>query len=289
MSVPIEDSHIQMYANNYQLACQQKNSRFAMAATMDQATGEGARMLELVDPTSMEERVGNPGTTPSIKITQTGRWVYPRTYDWATQVANVTKFLAGIELTGVYVMNARAARNRRLDDTIITAMFADAKTGKTGSTTTSFDTANKQVAHGSVGLTVAKLIAAKQKLVIDDVDLDEEPIYCAIGAQQESNLLQQIQVTSKDYDLKAVITADGRVQSLLGINFIYSQRLAKTSTTRSCPLWTPKGVGYSIWTEEATISNRADMNNAAQPFASITLGATRLDEKRVVEVQCTEV
>ena len=50
-----------------------------------------------------------------------------------------------------------------MDDEIISALIGSANTGKTGSTSVALPAAQK-IAHGSAGLTIAKLVEAKQKL-----------------------------------------------------------------------------------------------------------------------------
>ena len=70
--------------------------------------------------------------------------------------------------------------------------------------------------------------------------------------------------------------AQGEIDTYLGFKFIRSQRLGTDSGL---------ALGADISTK---ISERADKNYATQVFLSMTIGATRIEEEKLVEIACTE-
>ena len=83
--------------------------------------------------------------------------------------------------------------------------------------------------------------------------------------------------------------ATGEVNSYLGFNFIVSNRLALDGTTRSCIAFAQDGIALGIGKDiSARIDERADKSYATQVYYCMSIGATRMEEAKVVEVQCTE-
>jgi hypothetical protein len=193
-----------------------------------------------------------------------------------------------------YVKNAVAAAKRKQDRQIIAAFFADAKTGKTGTETTSFLAANiVAVNHGAsanVGLSVPKLIEAKKILMAAEVDIESDPIYCALTAEQHANLLYEIQIISSDYNSSPVLV-NGMLKSWHGINFVHTELLGVDgSSYRRVPMWAKSGMYLGTWADMSPdISQRKDLTGHPwQAYIKQTVGATRLDEQKVIEIKCAE-
>jgi hypothetical protein len=176
---------------------------------------------------------------------------------------------------------------RAMDDAIITAATATALTGEDGTTSTAFP-AGQTAGTTAGGLTIAKLREAMQLLIAAEVDVDNEPLYCAIGAQQHDDLLGQTQAVSLDFTNKPVLV-DGRIRSFMGFNFIDSQRLGLSGTDRTAVCWAKSGLHLGIWNDlDVNITERADKNYSTQVFVKATFGATRVEEKKVVAITCSE-
>jgi hypothetical protein len=109
-----------------------------------------------------------------------------------------------------------------------------AKTGNDGADFTSetFSTSSWQIAStfGSAaasGLTVAKMIEAKRILRKAQVPTDE-PKTWVTNSQGESDLLNQVQVVSTEFNDRPVLE-DGKVTRFLGFDIVYSERLSSSS------------------------------------------------------------
>jgi hypothetical protein len=176
--------------------------------------------------------------------------------------------------------------NRKIDDYLVTAFLATAYGGVDGSTSYSFDSSYNVVAAASAGLTIAKLRTAKQ--ILDGNEVDEEGRFCVIGSKQLQDLLGTTEVTSSDYNTVKALSA-GQVDTFLGFKIIRSERLTLSSTTRKCIAGQKNSILLAIGQDIITsVDKRPDKNNGIQVFCRMSVGATRMDEDGIVEIDCIE-
>ena len=185
-----------------------------------------------------------------------------------------------------YAKAAAFALGRSMDDAIIAAFNASAKPGKAGTTNTALPAGNV-IAHGSAGLTVAKLISAKKLLDAGSVDPSINR-YIVVSPEQIEDLLNTTSVTSSDFNtVKALAT--GTVDSFVGFKFIVSNRLKDDGTSRQCYAWAEDGMKLAIGKDvKAEITTRADKSYATQVYYCASFGATRMEEAKVIQVLCNE-
>jgi hypothetical protein len=79
----------------------------------------------------------------------------------------------------------------------------------------------------------------------------------------------------------------------MGFQFIHSERLAvqaATATNRRCFAWVKSGLHLGIWNDlTVDVSQRKDKAGLPwQVYVYMTMGATRTQEKKVVEIVCSE-
>jgi hypothetical protein len=287
MSDQVSVAFVQQYTTNVQLLLQQRGSKLRDLCTMGAYTGKGAKAVEQIGAVTAQKKTSRHSDTPLISTPHDARWVHPDDYEWADMIDDQDKLRMLIDPTSPYAMNGAYALGRSLDDAIITAALGTAKTGENGSTDTAFDTANQQIAVGGTGLTVAKLRTAKKILTANEVDIANDPLYIAVTAQQIDDLLGTTEVTSADYNsVKALVQGD--VNTFMGFNFVNIERLGLDgSGDRRCFAWAKSGMHVGMWNDINTkITERADKSYAMQVYVKGTFGATRTDEKKVVEVIC---
>ena len=208
------------------------------------------------------------------------------TYEYADLVDDADKVRMLIDPTSTYARAAAAAIGRAMDDAITTAATGTAKTGASGGTSTSMLAAN-QIAHGSAGLTVAKLVSAAK--ILDNADVDPSiPRHIVVGPEQIEDLLNNSTVTSSDYNsIKALV--QGEIDTFLGFKFIKSTRLSVASSVRTCFAWAEDGIKLAVGKDVmAKIEDRADKSYSTQVFYCASFGATRMEEEKVVEIACSE-
>lgn len=292
---------ITKFNDNLQLLSQQMGSRFRGTTMESSEIGEGVRVVDQIDQVVAVERVSRDEDALNIKPGHDGRWIRPKDFHWGTIVDNIDKLRFRISPEGMYTTNATHAMNRALDDTVITALLGDALTGRDGTTTTAFDTANQQVAATvgaatDTGMNTDKLLEGREIIMAAEVDLDDpnNQLYCAISARQEHELLDQVKVVNTDFQERAVLAGDGRkLRSWFGILFVVTERL-ETETTgnndRRCPMWVRSGMHLGVWQDiRGDIRRRNDKSGA--PFQVETIGtfnSTRTEEVKVVEILCDE-
>lgn len=293
MSFNITTHFVQQYTTNVQLLLQQKGSKLRNAVTVGSYTGKAAKAIEQVGPVTAQKRTIRHGDTPLISTPADARWVFPVDYEWADLIDDQDKLRMLIDPTSSYSQNGAYALGRAMDDEIITAFFADAKTGENGSTTTSFG-ANQDVvvatgSTGATGLNISKLREAKKILMANEVDIDNDPLFCIITAQQHDDLLNEAQAISLDYNTRPVLV-DGKITAFMGFNFIHTERLPlNSSSQRRVPAFAKSGMHLGLFNDINTmISERADKGYATQVYVKGTFGATRTEEGKVVEIVCAE-
>jgi hypothetical protein len=210
--------------------------------------------------------------------------VVTETYEWADLIDDSDKVRLLADPKSTYARAAAAAMGRAMDDSIIAAATGTALTGKSGSGSQAL---TNTIAHGSAGLTIAKLVEAKKKLDLGSVDPSINR-YIAVSPEQIEDLLNNTTVTSADYNsVKALV--QGEVDTFLGFKFIVSNRLALSGSTRTAFAWAEDGlllgVGKNV---SAKIDERADKSYSTQVFYCADFGATRMEEAKVVSIECNE-
>ena len=287
MSEFVTTAFVQQYTTNVQLLLQQRGSVLRDYCTVGSYTGKAAKAVEQIGAVTAQKKTSRHSDTPLISTPHDARWVFPEDFEWADMIDDQDKLRMLIDPTSPYAMNGAYALGRSLDDLIVTAALGTAKTGENGSTDTAFATATQSIAVGATGLTVAKLRQAKRILTANEVDIANDPLYIAVTAQQIDNLLGTTEVTSADFNtVKALVQGD--VDSFMGFKFVQIERLGLDgSGDRRCFAWAKSGLHVGMWNDINTkITERADKSYATQVYVKGTFGATRTDEKKVVEIIC---
>ncbi len=283
MSSQITTAFVQQYSANIQMLSQQMGSLLRDKVRLESVVGKNA-FFDQVGSVTAVEKTSRHSDTPQIDTPHARRRVSLADYEFADLIDQQDKVRLLIDPTSSYAQAAAMAMGRAMDDVIITAALGTAFTGETGATSTA--NAN-QIVHGSAGLTIAKLRTAKQTLDLGDVD-PSIPRHIIVSPKQITDLLGTTEVTSSDFNTVKAL-ANGEVNSFLGFNFIVSNRLALSSTTRSCIAFAQDGIALGIGKDvNARIDERADKSYATQVYYCMSIGATRMEEAKVVEVQCTE-
>ncbi|MGE0736048.1 MAG: phage capsid protein [Alphaproteobacteria bacterium] len=294
MSFEIPSSFRQDYKDAVVQLLQQRGSRFRPTVMVDTFTGKVARSVIQIGAVNARKRTTRHGDTPLISTPHDARWVYPQDYDWADLIDNEDALKAGVTLASPYAINGASSMARAMDDETIAAFFGSANTGENGLNSVAFPAAQQIAASygssgGAVGLNVAKLREARRLLWAAEADLDNDPAYVAVSAKQHDDLLAEVQVTSTDFNDKPVLV-EGKIMRFMGFNFVHSERLqTDASAYRRVPVWVKSGVCLGLWNDIQTeVTARPDKNYAKQVFVTGTFGATRIEEKKVVEIKCSE-
>lgn len=295
MANEISTLNIQEFNDNLQMLSQQMQSKFRNAVMVGQHTGEGARVVDQIGEVNLQKRTKQHADNVIIDVPHDARWVYIDDYNGGDYIDEEDRLRMSIQPDSKYVKAFVSAANRQMDDLIIEAFFADAKTGKYGATTTSFTAgnvlANTIGAAAATGMNTEKLLAAREIVLGGDIDLDDpdNELYCAISPNEERELLDQVKVVSTDYQDRAVLSGGGkRLERWFGINFILTNRLTDDGTDRLIPFWCKSGMHLGTW-KDVFGDIRRDPSKQRNPIyieAGFSGGATRTEEAKVVKIKC---
>ena len=291
MSNQITTAFVQQYSSNVQMLSQQMGSLLRGAVDVESVTGKNA-FFDQVGKTTAVLRTSRHADTPQIDTPHSRRRVSLADYEWADLIDNADKVRLLIDPTSSYAKAAAAAMGRAMDDVIIAALGGTAYTGETGSTSVSLPAGQKPYSGSNQtdGLTVAKLLAAKKTLDLADVD-PSLPRFIVCGPTQISDLLNTTEVKSSDYNTVKAL-AMGQLDSFLGFKFIVSNRLkfdATNTDDRLAYAFTSDAIKLAIGQDViARIDERADKSYSTQVYYAMSIGATRMEEEKVVEIACDE-
>jgi hypothetical protein len=286
MANDITTAFVKQFGSNLDFLVQQKGSLLRNAVRLETVTGEEAYFDQLASTAAIKKTVRN-SDTPLIKSEHKRRRVSMYDYEWADLIDKEDKLKMLIDPQSDYSINAAWALGRSIDDAIIECFANTAYAGKAGGTSQNFPAANI-VSAGATRLTLQKLLDAK--LILDNADVDpNEERYIAIKATQLSDLLNISEIKDADFNTVRALVR-GEVDTFLGFKFIICNRLAtNTAGHRIIPMWVKSGLLLAMGKDIVTkIDQRADKSYATQVYASMSIGATRMEEEKVVQILCTE-
>ena len=290
MSNQITTAFVQQYSSNVQMLSQQMGSLLRGVVDVESVVGKNA-FFDQVGKTTAQLRTSRHADTPQLDTPHSRRRVSLADYEWADLIDNADKVRLLIDPTSSYAKAAAAAMGRAMDDVVIAALGGTSYTGETGSTSVALPSAQKPYsASQSDGLTITKLLEAKKILDLADVD-PSLPRFFLCGPRQISNLLGTTQITSSDFNTVKAL-AQGQIDSFLGFKFIVSNRLAFDATNtddRLCYAFTSDAIKLAVGQDViARIDERADKSYSTQVYYAMSIGATRMEEEKVVEIACDE-
>lgn len=294
MSVNVPNWYVQQYSTNIDLLLQQMGSKLAGAVSTGSYVGTSASPVDQVGLIEMQAVTSRFAPMPRVDAALSRRWVSPSDWDLPQLIDSFDKLRLLTDPGSSYVRAAVLAAGRQKDRLIIDAFTASAKTGVAGAASTIFTAANevdKDTGGANSRLNVAKLKAVKELMRANFVDFDNDPVYVGLTAKDESNLMDDIQMVSSDFNKRDVpVLQAGKLVSFLGMNFIYCELIeavAAGTNEVDVPVWAKSGMHLGIWNDIYTsISVRNDLQSEPwQAYVKMTMGATRLEENKVYNVE----
>lgn len=308
MSNLIPVTFVNSFASNVWHLAQQKGSRLAPLARNEVQKAEKA-FYDSIGMVSAQKKIGRHSDVTYSDTPHARRACFIEDYFWADLVDNEDKLRMIYSPENDYVVAAKNAFGRQIDDVIIAALLGTAYSGKDGSTAAVLPNSQKMAAHdGStttgVGLNVQTLRAAKKKFAQNEVDGEQLEFIC--DAEAIDSMLGQLQVTSEDFNsVKALV--NGAVDSFMGFKFTRSERLPASasnvtytvtngtiaagtgtitaSKSKRCIAFVKSGILLAKAQDiMASIDRLPTKHGASQIYVKMTIGAARLEEVKVLEV-----
>ncbi len=193
-----------------------------------------------------------------------------------------------------YTIAAASSLGRQIDTVIANQLLATAKTGETGSTsitlgTTSISAHVNPTTAGATGtpatLTFARVRQAKRVLDLEDVEADDR--FFVITPQGLDALMNTTQATSSDYmAVKSLVRGD--IDTWMGFKWIMSNNLSSSGTITSCFAMQRYAIALAMGSEPLVRTDeRMDLSYSWQVYYELNIGAVRLEEARVVQMDLT--
>lgn len=292
MSIEITTSFVDQFRANLEMLVQQKGSKLRGLVSLDTVKGKSA-YYDQIGAVAASVKNTRHADTPQSDTPHSRRRLDLATYNWGDLIDNDDKVRLLVDPASEYSKAGAMAMGRAIDAVIIDAAIGTAKTGASGGTSVVLPNSQK-IAHGGTGLTLAKLLSAKE--IFDAKDVAEEDRFMIITAKQLGNLLNDTTITSADYNTVRALVA-GQLDTFLGFKFVQVNGLRGandpilpvSSNVRKCVAFQRGGIKLGIGEDiTARITERDDKCYATQVYYEMALGATRMQEEMVVEVSCQE-
>lgn len=286
------------FSTNLELLLQQKGSKLRGTVREGMHTGKMASPVNQVGAISLKAPPGRFAPKERTDSTFVRRWVFPQPGEIDQLVDSFDELETIVDPKSAYAENAMYAVGRAWDDAIIAAATGTAQIGQdaAGLTPETFNTTNFQIAStfgssAASGLTVAKLIETKRILRHYHNDLEADPLTLIIGSQQESDLLNQVQVVSTEFNDKPVLV-DGKVTRFLGFDIKVLERLPQTTvgSVRGILAYVKSGVYLGMWQDMVNrISIRNDLSGEPWDLhTQVMYGASRMQPGKVIQILCAD-
>ena len=288
MSSQITTAFVEQYSANIQMLSQQMGSLLKDAVRNESVVGKDAYFDQIGKVTAILKTTRH-SDTPQIDTPHSRRRVSLADYEFADLIDQQDKIRLLIDPTSSYAKAAAYAMGRATDDVIIAAALGTANTGVSGGTPISFLPGNiVAVTVGAVAssttMNIAKLAAAKQLLDAGDVDPSIKR-HIIVSPKEIADLLNNTTVTSSDFNtVKALV--HGEIDSFMGFQFHVSNRLtANGAGDTQCIAFAEDGILLATGKDvTAKIDERADKSYATQVYYCQTIGATRMEEAKVISI-----
>lgn len=282
------------FSTNLELLLQQMGSKLRGRCREGFHVGKMASPVNQIGAISLKQPSGRYTPKNRTDAQFVRRWVFPQEGEIDQLIDSFDELQTIVDPKSQYTENAANAVGRGWDDTLIAAATGTAQLGQDASALTSetfsassFQIASTFGASAACGLTVAKLIEAKRVFRHYHNDLETDQLTVVIGSQQESDLLNQVQVVSTEFNDRPVLV-DGQVKRFLGYDVVVSERLPQTTvgSVRGVLAFVKSGLYLGIWKD---VTNRVSIRNdlSSEPwdlYTSVMFGATRLQPGKVLQI-----
>lgn len=307
LQVITEPHHRQVFTDNVKMVAQQTKSLLRGTVMELPATGEAISAADLIGAVEAQEDNGIDRRNIENVPARSRRWlVFPNRTRSGQYIDKEEKLKSSQDPTSNLVRTHTVGVQRGIADKILGIRYVSkgnfelraggilgaASDGKQpGGNLVSLPAGNYTPAGGA-GLTLAKLIAAKERLNLDDFGMeDEDEMFCAITPKQVTDLLNIAAATGtalNQFDIDQLKT--GKPTTLVGVTWIVTNRsILDGNGDRLCPMWTKNNIVAGLWQD---VSGRMWNDTAANntPYAQVDayVDVVRVEDGGVQVIACVE-
>lgn len=303
----IDTSMVKQFSSNIYHLAQQTDSRvWPLFKRKESIVGE-EKYFDRVGGTVMQEKVGRNSDTTFTDMDYTRRRLTMRDYFWSTLVDKEDKLRIIHNPESEYSIEARNAVARKMDDIAIAALLGTVYTGKTGATPLALPDSQKIAAVSGGAFSQFNIETLRHlKYLFDVNEVADNERHLLIGAAEVRAMLQEEKMTSQDYAaVKALV--HGEINTFMGFNFVRTERLPLLTSaittadltdgtigdgasnlavgSKRCIAFAGSAMIAGIGANPtAKVSERPDKHYANQLYYSMSIGAMRMEEVKVIEV-----
>ncbi len=288
----IETAFVQEYGQNVQMMAQRSGKLRDFVDIEANVTGE-RYFFELYDKVDTVGEVTTRHGDINLQDTNFKRVAVDlKDYEDARLIGGFDKVKMLVDPMSPVVMNQAKSFGRKVDDLIIQAIYADIKTGKSGSTTESPNTAIAVdswaygTGSGDAGMTISKIIEAMTSF--DNADVDMEDRVLVLDPVNHSKLLATAEATSNEFVTGRNLET-GEVDGLCGFKLIKHTGIGVDgSGYKRCFAMQKTGVGLAIGMDiKSNITIREDKSGQPyQAYHAMSMAATRKEQAKTIEIKC---
>jgi hypothetical protein len=305
MSTQITTAFVSQFSANVFHLSQQKGSRLRGAVRVESVTGDKG-FYDRIGSVTAQKKTSRHSDTPLTDTPHSRRMVTMSDYEHADLIDDADRVRLLLDPTSDYVLAFVMAMGRAMDDEIILAADAAASTGNDGSGSTAHPNTQKIGSVNAAATAEAPInveCLRRVKKLFDAADVDPSiRRYFGLNSTALENLLSETETTSSDFNtVKALV--QGEINSFLGFEFIRTERFNSQSAALSYSFtdgtvgagsgdanghtknlaWAKDGILLGLGKDiTAKVSERDDKSYSTQAFASLSVGAVRMEEEKVV-------
>ena len=210
----VDKAWVEQFKDEMFHLAQQKGSviRNAVRSVMCKAKTHN---FERLGPSAAVEKTTRHTPTPIVDVEHSRRKVDLKDFLWGDLIDHEDAIRLLVNANSEYSKNAGYAMGREWDQLIISGAYGDATDG--AGNAVNFDTTNQQIASGTTGMTISKLLDAKYIMDNNSVDPMDRSIICSPSTIRD--LLNTVEATSNDFNtVKALYR--GELNHFMGFDFI---------------------------------------------------------------------
>ena len=315
-----EQAFFNAYTQGYELILQERKFFWDGTMRMEALRGEN-EAYDFLGTIELDEKVSRFEDVPVEDMTHNRRWISPRYFRKAIFVDDEDQIALHTDPTGDYIRSLGLGSIRTMNGIGTDAFFGSVRGGivpgaDRDGTSVAYSFVNTAIAPGTVeggrtiphdadknsdvggtstGLTIDKMIQAREALIQMDNDPDDV-FYIGVNPRQKSDLLRQAETQSSDTSAVKALVA-GEIDTYMGFRFIETNQIVLGSSNDinedtnvyECPVWTKMGMLFARHMSPMFKVDWIPRKQIWQIAARMGANAIRMDEDKVLKIECAAV
>lgn len=292
MSDQIATFNYSSYSQGVETLAQQLSQMTRDTVIEEEMSGKRV-FFDQVGAVRMQPKLGRAVDVPVVNTPHARRSVTARDFYIRDFVDEFDRLKVLNDPTNAYSQAFAAAAAREIDKVLVEAALGPAYTGEEGASLVTLPS-SQIVAVGASGFTLDKLRQGVRLLKAANAVLPGDQVHVFWTARQEEEFINTTEVKSSDFNNQKVMV-DGALSFFYGCHFhriedvSASERiLPKSGTTRSCVAWVKSGMRLGTWKKAHGRVDYLPERDSWQVMAGLSVGATRMEEAKVVQIDVVE-